>query len=68
MCISPFLLGEGDERPIKFSKKGGAWEDFNFDSGVGGKEGLTFFRGGLQFRKKNKKNKTKSKIFNDKNI
>ena len=42
-------------------QKGGA-QDLNFEKGVAGKEGVTFFRGVAIFTKK----KLKSEIFNDK--
>ena len=46
-----------------FFKKGGAWQDLNFERGVAGKEGGSFFQGGLQFYKKTQ---LKPEIFNDK--
>ena len=57
-------MGGGDLNLLpNFSKKGGAWQDLNFEKGVAGKEGGNFFRGGegggianLQ-KKKNKKRK-----------
>ena len=39
---SPFLQ-EGIKPPTKFSKGGGAWQDLNFQMGVGEKEGGDFF-------------------------
>ena len=45
-------------------QKGGAWQDFNFQRGVAGKEQGDFFQGDrLQFLHKSK---LKSEIFNDK--
>ena len=54
--------GGGFEPPTKFSKRA-AWQDLNFEVGVAGKGGVTFFRG-VAILQKNKK--LKSEIFNDK--
>ena len=55
----------GVEPPTKFSKIVGV-TDSQFLRGVAGKEGVRFFKGEVQFL--HKKNKLKSKIFNDKKI
>ena len=53
VCTFSVGGGGGVEPPTKFSKRG-AWEDFNCERGVAGKEGVTFFRGegGCNFTKK----------------
>ena len=59
--LPPFLQG-GLSLQLNFQKGGRALQDLNFQRGVVGKEGVTFFRGGCNFHK----NKLKSEIFNDK--
>ena len=63
----PFLIeGGGGGRGLNLLpnfQKAGAWQDLNFERGLLEKRGLTFFRGRLQFYKRNK---LKSEIFNDK--
>ena len=71
VCTPPPLLsaggmvggGGGLNLLPNFQKGGRAWQGLNFERGVPGKEGLTFFRGrGYNFYKK----KLKSEILNDK--
>ena len=58
--VCTFSVGGGGLNLLPNFQKGGAWEDFNFERGVVGKEGVTFFRGeGLQFYKKRKKRNLK---------
>ena len=57
----PFLLGGLNLLP-NFQKRG-AWQDLDFERGIAGKEGVTFFRWSCNFHKKNK---LKSEMFNDK--
>ena len=47
--LSPFCWEF--EPPTKFSKRG-AWQDLNFERGVAGKEGVTFFKGYCHFYQK----------------
>ena len=54
--------GEGAEPPTKISKRGGLTGPQLLQE-VAGKEGVTFFRWGCNFHRKNK---LKSEIFNDK--
>ena len=49
VCTPPPLSagGGGIEPGTKFSKREGALQDLNFYMGVAGKEGGTFFQGGV---------------------
>ena len=58
----PYSSGRGVEPPTKFSKRGGLTGPQLLE-GVARKEGVTFFREGLQFS-----HKLKSEIFNDKRV
>ena len=62
-CAPPVSAGGGGLNLLPNFQKGGAKQDFNFESGVAGKKRVTFFIGGCNFYKKNK---LKSEIFNGK--
>ena len=60
---APSILLEGWTSCKIFKNRGEAWQDLRFSRGVAGKEGVTFFMGGVQCLDKNK---LKSGIFNNK--
>ena len=62
-ALPPFLQGRGGLSLQPNFQKGGGWQDLDFYMGVAWKEGMTFFRRGLQILHKNK---LKSEISNDK--
>ena len=57
MCTPLFSGGGGGWISYQIFKKGGTWQDLNFESRVAGKEGVTFSGGGgVQFLQKKQTN------------
>ena len=62
----PLILLEEVEPPTKFSKRVGDLQEFSFQRGVAGKEGVNFSGGTFAVFFQKKTNKLKSEIFNNK--